>query len=327
MWLVLILFYTISVVLVELALKKLEKIKEFYKDKPISVDVMRRFDICHWSRPTLYFGAVFLFPRVFLFLLCVLMHFLTSKLAMIGYEEKDVPLHYIRRFLLVKSSRFWARLLMFSVGFWKIRTVGVPGDCHVIAANHTSWVDIMYFLTSPELPSFVSKASVKNFYCVGVIATAMQCIFIERTGDKEGALNAIRKRQKIIKNGFPKLLVFPEGTTTNGQGLMPFKRGGFVEMLPVQPVCIKYEEGYFSPCMEIVPMWTHVIMLACQFQNSMTVTRLPVVTPKPTWTPESYAEHVRGIIADHLDIPKVDYDIDKKSKLITEIFSEKPKEF
>jgi lysophosphatidylcholine acyltransferase/lyso-PAF acetyltransferase len=185
----------------------------------------------------------------------------------------------------------------------------------------------MYFLTAPELPSFVSKASVKNFYCVGLIATAMQCIFIERTADKEGALKAIKRRQQIIHQGFPKLLVFPEGTTTNGYGVMPFKKGGFIEKLPVQPVCIKYEEGGFSPCMEIVPIWAHVIMLACQVKNEMTVTRLPVVTAKAEWTAEEYAEHVRGLIAEQLKVPKVQFDIQEKEKLITKIFSEKPKEF
>ena len=327
MWLILILCYTLSITLLEISLKKLDKIRAYYENKPASIDIMRRYDIHKWSRPGLYIGAIFLFPRILLFLLCIAMHYLMSKLAMLGYKEQEAPLPRARRAILLNSSRFWARVLLFSVGFWKIRTEGAPGACHIIAANHTSWVDIMYFLTAPELPSFVSKASVKHFYCVGLIATAMQCIFIERTADREGALKAIKRRQQIIHEGFPKLLVFPEGTTTNGYGVMPFKKGGFVEKLPVQPVCIQYKQGGFSPCMEIVPIWAHVIMLACQVKNEMTVTRLPVVSAEAAWTAEDYAEHVRGIIADFLNVPKVQFDIQEKEKLITRIFSEKPKEF
>lgn len=327
LWLLLASCYILSIVLVEISIKKLSAIKKFYKDKPEKIDLMRRYDIQKWSRLKLYIGAVLLVPRFILIILSVLCHYTFSKISMLNYSEESEPLSPIRRAILYTSSRFWSRILLLGAGFWSIKTVGEPLDCSIIAANHSSWIDIIYFLNSPELPSFVSKASVKSFPCVGIIATAMQCIFIERTTDKDGALKSIQNRQKILNRGFPKLLVFPEGTTTNGTGLMPFKRGGFIELLPVQPVCIKYEEGNFSPCMEIVPMLAHVVMLTCQFANKMTVYRLPVVHPKPGWTPEEYAEHVRQIISDFMKVPKVNYSIDEKAKLITQIFNEKPKEF
>lgn len=327
LWVILAVSYAFSIVLLEVSMKKLSAIKNFYKDKPEKTDVMRRYDIGNWSRPRLYIGAILLVPRVALIIFSVLSHYAFTKISMIGYKEQEKPLNPIRRLILTTSSRFWARVLLLGAGFWRIKTVGAPSDCCIISANHCSWIDIIYFLTSPELPSFVSKASVKSFPCVGLIATAMQCIFIERTSDKDGALKAIQRRQKILFQGFPKLLVFPEGTTTNGTGLMPFKRGGFIELLPVQPIVIKYEQGSFSPCMEIVPMLAHVVMLTCQFSNSMTVCRLPVVHPKQGWTPEEYAEHVRGIIAEFLKVPKVNFNIEEKANLITQIFNEKPKEF
>ena len=327
LWVVLAISYIFSIVLLEVSMKKLSAIKSFYKDKPEKTDIMRRYDIGKWSRPRLYIGAILLVPRVILIILSVLAHYTLTKISMIGYKEQDEPLSPIRRFILTASSRFWARVLLLGAGFWRIKTEGDPLECSIISANHCSWIDIIYFLTSPELPSFVSKASVKSFPCVGIIATAMQCIFIERTLDKDGALKAIQRRQKILNQGFPKLLVFPEGTTTNGTGLMPFKRGGFIELLPVQPVVIKYEQRNFSPCMEIVPMLAHVVMLTCQFSNSLTVYRLPVVRPKQGWTAEEYAEHVRGIIAGFMKVPKVNYSIMEKANLITQIFDEKPKEF
>lgn len=38
------------------------------------------------------------------------------------------------------------------------------------------------------------------------------------------------------------LLLFPEGTTTNGRFLLPFKTGAFLAGLPLQPVVIQYGE-------------------------------------------------------------------------------------
>ena len=90
---------------------------------------------------------------------------------------------------------------------------------------------------------------------VGTIATAMQCIFIERTKDKSSAIKAMIEIKKKLNIGFPKLLVFPEGTTTNGTGVMEFKRGGFIQLLPVQPVCMEYFGRFFNPTMEIIPFW------------------------------------------------------------------------
>lgn len=316
-----------SFALVELALKKLKPIIKYYENKPREGDVMRRWDINKWSRVRLYLGSILLLPRLGLIILSVIAHWIGTRISMLGYTYTALPIPYWRRVLFTISSRVWARVLLFGIGFWKITIIGDPKDCAVIASNHCSWVDIIYFLTSPELPSFVSKASVKNFPLVGTIATAMQCIFIERTKDKISAIKAIHERQKEIYKGFPKLLVFPEGTTTNGTGLMEFKRGGFIGMLPVQPVCLSYEEGYFSPTMEIVPMWVHAIMLASQFSNKLTVTRLPVCNPLPDHTPELYAEFVRGKIADHLGIAKVAFKLEQKIELLDKIFNEKSKEF
>lgn len=36
------------------------------------------------------------------------------------------------------------------------------------------------------------------------------------------------------------ILLFPEGTTTNGDFLLPFKTGAFLAGLPLRPVVIKY---------------------------------------------------------------------------------------
>lgn len=42
------------------------------------------------------------------------------------------------------------------------------------------------------------------------------------------------------KNIFP-LLIYPEGTTSNGKGLLTFKNGAFEHLPPITAYCLKYE--------------------------------------------------------------------------------------
>ena len=42
-------------------------------------------------------------------------------------------------------------------------------------------------------------------------------------------------------SGWPQLMIFPEGSTSNRKALMSFKPGAFVPGKPVQPILIRYE--------------------------------------------------------------------------------------
>lgn len=58
--------------------------------------------------------------------------------------------------------------------------------------------------------------------------------------------DAVRRRMDDVATGrLPgtrPLLLFPEGTTTNGRYLLPFKTGAFLAGQPLQPVVIRYGE-------------------------------------------------------------------------------------
>lgn len=54
-------------------------------------------------------------------------------------------------------------------------------------------------------------------------------------------IDTIVERQKAIENGqFNSLGIFAEGTTSNGKYIMPFKKGAFYSLLPVQPIVLQY---------------------------------------------------------------------------------------
>ena len=94
-------------------------------------------------------------------------------------------------------------------------TLGQTG--RLVVSNHVSLLDI--FALNAAVPSlFVAKAEIAKWPVFGSIAKAVGTIFIER-GNKRALLSIAEKMKTAIGQG-PSLLVFPEGTTSDGTGLL-----------------------------------------------------------------------------------------------------------
>ena len=108
--------------------------------------------------------------------------------------------------------------------------------CYI--CNHTSFNDILLSMAIYGA-GFISKASVKKMPIFGKIATGLQTIFVDRgdTNSRRNTLNAVIQRQKDFMEGKPVMpfMIFPEGTTTSGRHLLNFKKGAFVNLLPIKP--------------------------------------------------------------------------------------------
>ena len=89
------------------------------------------------------------------------------------------------------------------------------------------------------------------------------------------------------------LFLFAEGTTTNGQGLLPFKKGAFVCEGPIRLYALKYK-GMVNPCFTLIDFFTLLIGLLCNLHTELTILKSDVCIYKKdgiTW--EEYAEEVR----------------------------------
>ena len=99
-----------------------------------------------------------------------------------------------------------------------------------IVSNHVGWMDII-FLSYLFVPSYVSKASVRNYPGIGKVAIATDCVFLERAGTREEEIvvgKMIEDRQvENEKKGRAPIVIFPEGATTNNSQIIKFKRGPF----------------------------------------------------------------------------------------------------
>jgi 1-acyl-sn-glycerol-3-phosphate acyltransferase len=116
----------------------------------------------------------------------------------------------------------------------------------LVVSNHLSYLDII-ILASIGGFAFVSKAEVADWPVFGLCAKLGGTVFVDRTRRGEVAPVAEEMRT-VIQSGVP-LVLFPEGTSTGGDIILPFKPALFAPAvslgIPVTPCAITYaiEEG------------------------------------------------------------------------------------
>ena len=108
-----------------------------------------------------------------------------------------------------------------------------------IISNHVSYWDYIIYLLIFQ-PSFVAKDVQYDQPVVGKFLRAIDSEFLSK---KEGMDQIIERQKESEEEGRSPLLIFPEWATTNGNFLIQFRKGPFVGLNSVQPVCIQYVSG------------------------------------------------------------------------------------
>jgi len=154
------------------------------------------------------------------------------------------PLFGLRRPVTPYITQFVCRMafvilrIRFSVRGHLMRERGA------VVANHGSWLDI-FALNAPKRIYFVSKSEVAAWPGIGWLARATGTVFINRSGREAKAQKELFEAR--LEAGH-KLLFFPEGTSTDGRRVLPFKSTLFAaffsdhlrEFMHVQPVTVVY---------------------------------------------------------------------------------------
>ncbi|KAH7649756.1 hypothetical protein FG379_001986 [Cryptosporidium bovis] len=188
-----------------------------------------------------------------------------------------------------------------------------------IVSNHISMLDISFFMKYIAC-GFVAQKEICRNYLLGTVADIIGCIYVDRNckETRAKAKYLIKERQleryKIINsskmldlgkkvksrhnllNNFEELqkgihtnllVIFPEGTTTNGTTIIPFKTGAFESLTPVQPVVLHYNYSAYSPAFDVVPFWALICLLFCNYgEISLSAYWLPAVHPRQNGTKE-----------------------------------------
>eukprot|EP01080_Neovahlkampfia_damariscottae_P006596 gene6596-10759_t len=168
----------------------------------------------------------------------------------------------------------------------------------IIVSNHLSMADILFSIEEFGMTSFVARGNLVNFPFFGSFLQQIECILVENGSQVQ---KEILKRQiEYYKNdSSQRLVIYPEGTTTNGNFILPFKKGAFFAGLPVQIMIIKQHWNHFQPTWETIPEFNFYFRLFTQFQNYVEIIHLPVYYPNENEIkdPELYAENVRKLMA------------------------------
>ena len=142
--------------------------------------------------------------------------------------------------------RFWCKRLL-SIFEISVEVTGLESNLvnqkkYLMVANHISWMDIIV-IQSIKPCIFVAKSDVASWPLFGWVAQMTGTIFIKRDkiSDIKKALKKMKRR--LIKRS---VCIFPEGTSTNGRYLLPFKSNLFQSSIDTQksilPLCLRYEQ-------------------------------------------------------------------------------------
>ncbi|SEO81676.1 lysophospholipid acyltransferase family protein [Aquisalimonas asiatica] len=164
---------------------------------------------------------------------------------------------------------FWCWSICRLLGV-RIHVHGVPAvdPPALFVSNHLSWLDILVISTQWPV-SFLSKSEVRAWPGIGAVATALGTLYIERGArNASGQANAVMAQR--LSEGY-RVIFFPEGTTSGGSELLPFRPRLYQAALdagaPVQPLALCYlnRDGALSDAAPFVnndPLLRHVIRLA-----------------------------------------------------------------
>ncbi|WP_340241174.1 lysophospholipid acyltransferase family protein [Sulfitobacter pontiacus] len=135
------------------------------------------------------------------------------------------------------------------IAFWimglRRAVIGTPMRHRgAVVANHTSWLDI-FSLNAAQRIYFVSKSEVASWPGIGWLAKATGTLFIERNPKHARKQTEVFQRRLLDNH---RLLFFPEGTSTDGLQVLPFKTTLFQsffapelrDLIWVQPVTVVY---------------------------------------------------------------------------------------
>jgi 1-acyl-sn-glycerol-3-phosphate acyltransferase len=123
-----------------------------------------------------------------------------------------------------------------------VRVEGVmPSRPAILVANHVSYVDAPV-LGALAPCTVIAKGEVRRWPILGAGAAALGVTFVER-GDAWSGARALRHALRALQAGVS-VLGFPEGTTSSGEDVLPFRRGLFglarLAGVPVIPIAIHY---------------------------------------------------------------------------------------
>jgi 1-acyl-sn-glycerol-3-phosphate acyltransferase len=176
---------------------------------------------------------------------------IAARIAMLaGTLLVAVPLHYlVRPFVRRSPLPRWFLAMVARIAGVRVERIGRPvGRDVFFLANHVSWLDIPA-LAGASGTAFVAKSEIATFPLIGWLCGLNHTVFVRREArlDVAGRIADLGAALEANRS----ITIFPEGTTTDGLSLLPFKTAMLKVLEPppegvmVQPVLLDY--GALAP--------------------------------------------------------------------------------
>lgn len=131
---------------------------------------------------------------------------------------------------------------------------------YFIIGNHLSYLDVV--IVGSQFPVlFVGKKEVKKWPLLGTLAWLGGMLFIDRSITGATYRPYVQQIASALREGFH-IAIFPEGTSSNGDRVLPFKKTIFscpvIAQVPILPVSIRYvsvDHEPFGPQNQDVVCW------------------------------------------------------------------------
>lgn len=151
-----------------------------------------------------------------------------------------------------RLKRRWSRRLLARLGVRLAADEAALARCAsgLLVCNHVSFIDI--FVINAVLPSgFVAKADVAGWPLIGWLCRRSETVFLAR-GNRRAAHQTQQRMVEQLLGG-ARLAIFPEGTTTAGDRVLPFHGALFQAAIdaavPVHCLALRYQDRHGEHCL------------------------------------------------------------------------------
>lgn len=201
----------------------------------------------------------------------------------------------------LRIAKIGGGIVAYLVGVSRVRFVGdavLAGVAPLVVVNHISWIDFIVLGATIQF-GFVMSEAVSRAPIVGSgftrLALRVGSVILDRgeAKSREAAKGKIAQRlESLLAVGVgERLLIFPEGTLTNGECVVPFKLGAFATLPPVQPLRLEFTNPHYS--LADLGTMEGTAFFLCLDPTDMIFTWCKVVKPTSSDTPETLAQRVR----------------------------------
>jgi 1-acyl-sn-glycerol-3-phosphate acyltransferase len=151
----------------------------------------------------------------------------------------------LRRLFLTRNTSLYSRLMLSLLNIRvrvKHRERAEPARRgRLVVSNHVSYLDIL--VISSVMPSvFITSVELGGTLFLGLLAKLGGSLFVERRS-ASGLKREIAAITRVLGEGFS-VALFPEGTTSNGERVRPFKNALFDAAVTagadILPLCVRY---------------------------------------------------------------------------------------